>query len=82
MTPAEQYDAASEATNKARDALKATIIGRAWFKHRHRHPRVALALEYLMPRERVDAYHRAMRASFFAMAAELNLPVLTTRPPA
>jgi hypothetical protein len=81
MTPAERYDLASAATNAAQAALKATIIGRAWFKHRHRRPRLARVLEYLMPRERVDAYHRAARASFFAMADEMNLPVLSTRKP-
>jgi ADP-heptose:LPS heptosyltransferase len=80
MTPAEQYDLASAATNAARDALKATLAGRLWYVQRHHHPRVARLLRRLV-RAKADRYDAAMFESFHAMAAELGLPVLTTRKP-
>jgi hypothetical protein len=80
MTPAERYDLASAATNAARDALKASVIGRWYFKHRDHYPRTARLLRRLV-RARVDAYDAAMFECFHAMAAEMGLPVLTTRKP-
>jgi hypothetical protein len=77
---AEQYDAASAATNAARDALKAHPVGRWYFKHRDHYPRTARWVRRLV-RARVDAYDTAMFESFHAMAAEMGLPVLTTRKP-
>jgi hypothetical protein len=80
MTAAERYDAASEATNKARTALKATVFGRLWYWNRHRYAAVEPLLR-LPVRSRAEAYDRSMRAQFFAMAEDLGLPVLTTGKP-
>jgi len=68
-------DIEADRVNAARDALKATFLGRLWYAKRWR------LLEYCMPRAGIDAYHTAMRTHFYAMARDIGRPVLTTKPP-
>jgi hypothetical protein len=72
-------DPEADAVNAARDALKATTAGRLWYVQRHRHPRIARWLRRLV-RSKADRYDAAMLAHFHGMAADLGLPVLTTKP--
>lgn len=69
------YEDASDACEAAREALKQHPAGAKWYASRN-------DARDLVPeiRELVAEYDRCMRASFFAMAADLALPVWRDKP--